>query len=193
MNQGSDSKTAVACLLTGPPGSGKTTAVKQAVARSGVAAGGFYTSEIREHGTRKGFRIETTDGDTAVLAHVDIRSRNRVGKYGVDLASLKNVAVPAITNALGDADVVVVDEIGKMELLSSSFRSAVEEVLASGKPLMGTIMLAPNPWSDALKRREDIQVIRVDRQTRDSGLDEAVRWLTRCIRARSSIDEKGRW
>ncbi len=76
------------CLLTGKPGTGKTSLIKQAVAGMGGKAGGFYTEEIRSGGTRLGFRLVTLDGESAVLAHVNIHSRYRVSKYGVDIDNL---------------------------------------------------------------------------------------------------------
>jgi nucleoside-triphosphatase len=166
-----------ALLLTGPPGCGKTTALKNALARTGARAGGFYTEEIRERGSRLGFRIVTIDGRTAVLAHVDIKSRHRVSKYGVDVDTLRSVAVTAIEDALRNRDVVVIDEIGKMELLSDDFRCAVCEALESHAKVLGTIMLASNKWADAIKRRPDVRVISLDIGNRDSVVDDLVGWL----------------
>jgi len=48
-------------------------------------AGGFTTSESREHWVRQGFRVTTLDGSSAVLVHVDFSGRVRVGKYGIRL------------------------------------------------------------------------------------------------------------
>ena len=74
-------------LLTGPPGSGKTTALRRATdaLRGARRLAGFYTEEIREGGVRQGFRAVTLDGDTYELARVDFRGPARVGRYGVDL------------------------------------------------------------------------------------------------------------
>ena len=166
-----------ALLLTGPPGCGKTTALKHALARSGVSAGGFYTEEIRERGSRLGFRIVTIDGRAAVLAHVDIKSRHRVSKYGVDVDTLRSVAVTAIEDAVRNCDVVVIDEIGKMELLSDDFKCAVSETLDSHARVLGTIMLAPNKWADAVKHRPDVRVVSLDIGNRDSVVDDLVGWL----------------
>ena len=107
-------------LLTGRPGVGKTTIIYQVTALLGARAGGFYTQEIRGPGGRKGFRLVTlaAGGPEAVIAHVDIRSRNRVGRYGVDVAALDSVGVAAIRKAIQAKEIVVVDEIGKMEMFS---------------------------------------------------------------------------
>jgi nucleoside-triphosphatase len=103
-------------LLTGPPGCGKTTAVMKIVgALSEAKVAGFYTEEIRESGRRKGFRWHRLDSRSGTLAHVDVKSRYRVSKYGVDIESFDREAVPAIDPEITKADLFAVDEIGKME------------------------------------------------------------------------------
>jgi len=146
-------------LLTGPPGVGKTTIIQQVVARLPGRAGGFYTAEIREHGERVGFRLVTLDGEEGFLAHVANRSPYRVGRYGVDLADLERVGVAAIRQAIAARDVVVIDEIGKMELFSAAFRAAVQEAVDSPKPVLGTITFRPHPWADGLKRHPHVQLL----------------------------------
>jgi nucleoside-triphosphatase len=164
-------------LLTGPPGSGKTSLIKQAVATMKGRAGGFYTEEIRSQGVRQGFRLVTLDGDGTVLAHVDIRSPHRVSRYGVDVNSLERVGVAALQRAAEHGDLVIVDEIGKMELFSASFRETVAQIIGSGKKVLGTIMLAANPWADAIKRQESVNLIKVTRANHDQVLGEIRDWL----------------
>ena len=148
-----------AFLLTGRPGCGKTTLIRRLVEALGASAGGFYTGEVRRQGRREGFSLTTLDGQTATLAGVHIAGRHRVSKYGVDLEALDTVGVPAIERATAEAELVVVDEIGKMELFSNRFRQAVLAALESGKPFLGSIMLAPPPWADAVKARSEVSLI----------------------------------
>jgi nucleoside-triphosphatase len=166
-----------ALLLTGAPGTGKTTIIREAIHTTKEKPGGFYTQEIREGGARLGFEIVTLDGSRAVLAHVDIRGPNRVGKYGVDIACLERVAIPTMHRAIQECCIVVVDEIGKMELLSSSFRDTLMEVLDSRKRLLGTITLQPHPFADIIKRDPRVQVMLVSRSNRQLVLGEVTRWL----------------
>jgi nucleoside-triphosphatase len=164
-------------LLTGAPGTGKTTIIREAVSASKANAGGFYTQEIRKGGIRQGFEIVTLDGSQAVLAHIDIRGPQRVGKYGVDVATLDRVAVPAMRRAIRECDIVVVDEIGKMELLSPDFRDALLDALNSERRLVGTIMLQPHPFADQIKRDSRVQVVRVSKTNRQQIIDEVTTWL----------------
>ncbi len=154
-------------LLTGKPRVGKTTVIKDVVRRLAGQAGGFYTEEMRERGRRQGFRIVTLEGQEGILAHVSIKSRMRVSKYGVNLADLEAIGVTAIREAVAQKDYVVVDEIGKMELFSRPFKDAVWEAIHSHKPVLGTIALASHPWADSVKALPQVTVIEVTPANRD--------------------------
>jgi nucleoside-triphosphatase len=164
-------------LLSGGPGVGKTSIIKEAVAKMNIEAGGFYTEEIREGGIRQGFRIVTLDGRQATLAHVDIPSPHRVSKYGVDIESLDRVGVSALREAINRSDLVVIDEIGKMELFSPAFRQVVLQALESEKRVLGTIMLAPHSWADEIKRHPGVALLPVSRENRHQVLGEVLQWL----------------
>jgi nucleoside-triphosphatase len=164
-------------LLTGRPGTGKTSLITQAVAAMKGKAGGFYTEEIRSQGVRQGFKLVTLDGQDAILAHIDIHSPYRVSRYGVDIESLDRVGVSALHKAAQQCDLVVVDEIGKMELFSDNFREAVLQIIGSGKRVLGTIMLNSNPWADAIKRQPQVNLITVTRANYRQVLGELLRWL----------------
>jgi len=164
-------------LLTGRPGTGKTSLIKQAIADMKGEAGGFYTEEIRRQGIREGFRLVTLEGQEATLAHVNIRSPYRVSKYGVDIDGLDRVGVPALYLAARQYDLVVIDEIGKMELFSANFREAVSQIIDSGKRVLGTIMLNPNPWADGIKQNPQVHLVEVARTNYYWVLEELRHWL----------------
>lgn len=164
-------------LLTGRPGTGKTSLIKQAVTPVAGRAGGFYTEEIRQEGVRQGFRLVTLTGETAILAHIDIRSPYRVSKYGVDVDSLERVGVSALEQAAEQCDLVVIDEIGKMELFSARFRESVSRLIGRGKNVLGTIMLSPDPWADRIKHQPQVKLITVTRTNHSQVLAELMQWL----------------
>ncbi|MFW6105206.1 MAG: NTPase [Chloroflexota bacterium] len=167
-----------AFLLTGKPGTGKTALIKEALASTKVKGGGFYTEEIRTGGIRQGFRIVTLDGQDAILAHVSISSPYQVSKYKVDTDALDRVGVSVLRQAMEGSDLIVVDEIGKMELLSPRFREAVTQAINSGKKILGTIMLNPHPFADEIKRHPEVEVLLVTRDNRTEVMKKVLNWLT---------------
>lgn len=169
-----------ALLVTGAPGVGKTTLIRAVAAAFGKRAGGFVTEEIREEGQRQrvGFRVCSLDGATAVLAHVRATRGPRVGRYQVDVPAFEAVGVSALDAATREADLIVVDEIGKMELCSRRFVDALETALRSPKPILGTVLQAPHPWIDALKRRPEVELYRLTERNRADLQDALVARLT---------------
>ena len=164
-------------LLSGKPGTGKTSLIKEAIDRVKIEAGGFYTQEIRSAGVRQGFKIITLDGKEAILAHINISSPYQVSKYNVDINSLNEVGISAIQQALKQNDLIVIDEIGKMELLSLQFQEVVLQAIQSGKKVLGTVMFTSHPFADEIKRRPEVTTLVVSRANRNEVLNEILAWL----------------
>ena len=167
-------------LLTGRPGCGKTTLIKRVVNDLARRAGGFYTEEIREGRTRAGFKIVTLDGEEAVFAHVDLKTPEHVGKYALDLSALERIGVGALRQAVRARRLLVIDEIGPMEIRSAIFRDAVTEALDSEVPLLATIFARPLPFTEAIKSRPDVTLIEVRPDKRErlvSELSDRIREL----------------
>jgi nucleoside-triphosphatase len=125
--------------VTGRPGCGKTTLIRRVVEalQGRMSIGGIYTEEIREGRARKGFAIvDLSSGRRGILAHTDLGSGPRVGKYRVNLKDIEEIAVPAIMEALRTKELLVIDELAPMELASPKFIEAVEAALASEKHLL---------------------------------------------------------
>lgn len=155
-------------LLRGRPGVGKTTIIKEVVENLGGQAGGFYTEEIREGGQRQGFKIVTLDGQEGILAHVDIKGQPRVSRYGVNLKDLEEVGVAALRRALERYPLVVIDEIGKMELFSEAFRAAVFEAIEGEKMVLATVMAGYHPWVEMIKAHPAVKVLEVTMNNRQT-------------------------
>jgi nucleoside-triphosphatase len=130
----------------------------------GAALRGFVTEELREGRQRVGFAVETFGGERATLAHVTFSGPPRVGRYGVDLEAFERIALPALTG-VREEEVVLIDELGKMELASEAFRGAVSELFDRRLTLVATVHVARHPFTDALKR--DAEVVHVTRANRN--------------------------
>lgn len=154
-------------LISGRPGSGKTTAVRKIVAQLQLAAGGFYTQELREAGRRQGFELVTLDGQRGIMAHVDLKGMPRIGKYGVDLEVIDAIGVPAVQRGI-QAQLLVIDEIGPMEILSRAFREAVREALERDVLVVGTIVQRSTPFTDDIKTRRDVALFELTPQNRET-------------------------
>jgi nucleoside-triphosphatase len=158
----------VKALIEARPGAGKTTAVIRLAERlraAELSVAGFVTEEVRERGVRVGFGIETFAGERGVLAHVELPGPPRVGKYGVDLDALERLALPSLEPPAGG--VTVIDELGKMELASARFRDAVTALFDADVPLVATVHAFRHPFTDELKRRSDVELIRLNKANRD--------------------------
>lgn len=164
-------------ILTGRPGIGKTTIIKAVIAQLGDRAGGFYTEEILGPGGRKGFRLITLDGQTAVIAHVDFKSRSQVGRYGVKVDVIDQLGAGAIRSAVDHHPIVIIDEIGKMELFSSPFQSAVLKAVGGSKIVLATAMLGDQPWLAALKSLPNVVVWEVTKLNRARLVEQVLRWV----------------
>jgi len=159
-------------LITGLPGIGKTTLIKElSQALRNFHPVGFYTSEIREGGMRKGFELISLNGRKNLLSHVDIKSSHRVGRYKVDIESFEDF-LSSILFFNPSVHLIMIDEIGKMECLSEKFSKLLNEILDSEKGVIATIALKGDGFIEGIKKRRDIKLYEVTHRNRDIVLSE---------------------
>jgi len=158
-------------LLTGRPGIGKTTLIRKLIDSLPLSKSGFYTQEIREGKERTGFLLRTLDGKESILASVKIKSPYRVGRYGVNIDGLETIGVGSIREAIQGKKLIIIDEIGKMELFSKKFRDIVLEALNTGR-VIATIGKSSGGYMGEIKNRRDVNLLEINSQNRDTLLSE---------------------
>jgi nucleoside-triphosphatase len=153
-------------FVTGRPGVGKTTVllnVANGLRDKGYSVGGMLSREVREGGARVGFElVDFATGQKGWLAHVNQPIGPQVGKYRVNLDDLDRIGVHAVRNALRDAEVVIVDEVGPMELFSVAFKQVSKDIVNSQKLVLGVIHhSARDSIINSIKRRSDADIVEV--------------------------------
>lgn len=161
--------------VTGSPGVGKSTLVQNVAAKTGCRVGGVLARDMRFKDRRIGFELlDLASGATGVLADEE-GTGPQLGKYRVHPEELDGIGARAVENAIG-CDLIVVDEIGPMELSSKRFVAAVEKALSSDKPMLVVL----HEWSQhrlARKIRLTFKVVTVTKDNRDSLAGEIAREL----------------
>jgi nucleoside-triphosphatase len=173
--------------VTGAPGVGKSTLVSKVVYRlksAGVIVGGCITAERRSKGARVGFEIrDLTGGRTGELSSVDLKMGPKVGRYRVNLKDLASVGAAGLEEAATKSEVIVIDEVGPMELVSPEFRRAVQRCLASGRAML--VVLHERLEDDLLieLRKESKENFEVTIENREEVEDRLVSDLLRAAGA----------
>jgi len=154
-------------LISGRPGIGKTSVILKVVQQFRGRIGGFITREIKKSGKRIGFELETLDGKKGILAHIDVKSPYKVSKYGVNIEDLEKIGVRSINNAMKDCELIVIDEIGKMELFSTYFKNAVLDAFNRDIKVLATITQSNLPFVKEIKERKDVKIFGVTIKNRE--------------------------
>jgi nucleoside-triphosphatase len=171
-------------LITGKPGVGKTTLIREVSQRlKNYDPVGFYTQEIRVNGHRQGFRLLSLDGRSGILSHIQHKGPHRVGRYGVDLIGFERF-LTELDLCHSPSQLVILDEIGKMECLSTQFRTEVEKLLDSSKLILATIALKGEGFISQVKQRPDCRLIFVTLENRDRLIDTVMAELLEQLRTR---------
>ena len=164
--EGTHTAKSVKIGITGLPGSGKTEALEKVIAMLEAdqkTVGGMVTKPMFDQHRLVGiYVLDWMTKQKDVLAHIDYESNVSVGRFGVDMKKLEEVGVHAIETAIDKADIIVIDEVGKMEVESPTFVSAVKRALDATKPMLLTLhKKSRNPLLQDIRRRDDVRILEV--------------------------------
>jgi nucleoside-triphosphatase len=138
---------------------------------------GFYTQELRRENERVGFEVVGLHGTHCVLAHVDFSSEHRVGRYSVELGGLESIVQEELGKAEDTVDVIVIDEIGRMECLSRVFIEAVTRALNGPNPVLATVANAGGGFIDWVRNLRNARLVSVSQNNRDDLPTRVSGWL----------------
>jgi nucleoside-triphosphatase len=167
-------------LITGAPRMGKTTLIRKLIEElNDFQPVGFFTAEIKDHGTRKGFELISLSGKRGILSHVNIKSPYKVGKYKINLKDFE-LFLDSLPLRNDSVNLVIIDEIGKMECFSNYFITIMREILDSPFVLLATVSLKGGGFIEEIKKRNDIELFMLRQDNRDflmSDILEKIRTL----------------
>ncbi|MGI0139704.1 MAG: NTPase [Thermoplasmata archaeon] len=169
--------------ITGLPGSGKTQTllrIIQLLEQEGVTVGGVVTEPIIVKNRRSGFRlVDWLTKEEAVFAHEKLKSRIRSGRYGVNVHALEDLGTRALAGARANADVIVIDEVGKMEVDNDAFTKSIVETLDTSKSIVMTLhKKSRNPLLQDIRRRDELRLLEVTPVNKNLLAFKVVRLLT---------------
>ncbi len=178
-------------LITGKPKSGKSTLLRKLISTIPNKVG-FVTNEILGEDGRVGFEIETSAGHTAVLAHIDFQTEEKVSKYSVDIRNLESM-LPEVSD-FEKGDLLYLDEIGQMQLFSEKFKELVVQYLDSPNTCLATLSYVfEDDFTKQIKERGDIVLIEISAEDREEKGEFITQLLKKIEKARRYISESERF
>ncbi|WP_283248478.1 nucleoside-triphosphatase [Bacillus sp. FJAT-49711] len=155
-------------LLTGKPRMGKTTMIKKLINEIGSdICGGFYTEEITNSNSRIGFRCISINGESVEIANVESPSKTRIGRYGIDIERFEKFAIKILQDSLSSKKIIVIDEIGFMQMLSTNFQKIVQDIISNNHIVLGTVPLDSHSEIDKIKFSKKVKLINLNELNRD--------------------------
>jgi molybdopterin-guanine dinucleotide biosynthesis protein A len=148
----------VTLLVVGEPGSGKTSWCREYIdrrRRSGSSVGGILSPAIEKQGQRVGSNaLDLLTGQEVPFARVSryrsFQGGEKIGDYTISRKGI-SFACRAIKRAVEDrCDLVVIDEVGPLELTGKGLMSAVELALASA---VNILIVVRSSLEEALQSR----------------------------------------
>jgi nucleoside-triphosphatase len=160
-------------LLTGEPRVGKTTALKKIIEKIGKSnCIGFYTEEIRNEFDRVGFDCVSLDGRRKRIADINSHSSIRMGRYRIDIEAFEDIALQVISRSSSSDKVIIIDEIGPMQLLSTKFKEEINNIVTGSNCVIGTIFYGKHPYVDEIKKISGINIFTITSENREKILED---------------------
>jgi nucleoside-triphosphatase len=178
-------------LITGGVKSGKSTLLRNLVEDIPQKTG-FVTNEILDKTGRVGFEIETSTKHKISLAHINSETPHKVGRFFVNIQNLK-LAVAKVA-AFRDGDILYLDEIGQMQLLSEKFKDLVIKFLDSENICLTTLSsIYQDEFIENVKERDDVILVEISAENREAKKKFIKQLIAKIERAQKYITEPERF
>lgn len=159
-------------LFSGEPRIGKTTIIKKIIQMVGECnCIGFYTEEVRNDFDRIGFDCVSLDGKRQRIADVNLQGDIRIGRYGINVKAFEEFALQTISNYSNRNKIIIIDEIGPIQLLSTKFKQEIGNILSGNNCVIGTIFYDKHPDIDVIKKLPGIKVYLITSENKNTILE----------------------
>jgi nucleoside-triphosphatase len=170
-------------LITGPPRCGKSTLITKLISyykSKDYVLGGFLTPEVKEAGKRIGFNIkDIQSGKISLLARKGIyNTKYQLGNYSIFIEDFNNYLKNLQSYNLKTIDLLVIDEIGKMELHSQLFLSFLKKIFNSNMKILATIgQKLKHPIKIELLNLSDLKLFQMNLNNQQEIFEEIITLL----------------
>lgn len=157
-------------IVVGDIGSGKSTAVRAAMARMGwERPGGFFTHWAGQGRGAQTLHLETWDGEDCPIAHRVAEPVAPGGLcYALDGPTFLGAALASLLPAAAGRPVAI-DELGLIELGAAEFAAAVAKLFRGPAPVLAVVQRrALDRWLEIVGRDRVDHLLDVDPATRDA-------------------------
>ena len=182
-------------LLTGQPKSGKSYLLKKLInelqKNKQNQINGIITNELQFMGNRIGIQVRDINSNSEEVHILAIKkfhnkkynnkSAKILSSYLVDPKIFEKIAIPIINNSIKLSlkkipNLLIIDEIGKMELFSSKFKKKIKELFEEQKDplvseylqILATVPISEDvPFVEKLKLQNDVEIIIIDKENRN--------------------------
>ena len=165
-------------VISGEINTGKSTVVDK-IRRKNVCRiiRGFLTRPLFEDNQKKGYYIESFEGEREIFAHVDFIKRNKRGSMGIKQAIFNQFAVKILDQA-SEAELIIIDELGIMEKEATGFIEEVKNIFLWPLNVIAVIQKrALDFWISKIGKDNIDAIYIVDRKNRDYIPDRIANFL----------------
>ena len=89
-------------------------------------------------------------------------------RYCVDIENFEKIVIPYLEESVNSEKIIIIDEIGPMELLSDKFTEVVNNIIQGTNNVLGAIFLKEHERVDKIKAIEGLNIINVTLENRDA-------------------------